>query len=362
MIKFLHLENVRGLNSMEVPFSDGVTVISGKNGAGKTTLLEAIHLLSQGYSFRSRELREMIAWEKPEMILRGNLENTFGESRRAVSVQRNGEILAKKNGTESKSGGIFFGETPAVAMQPSDIGLVQGAPEQRRRWMNELLCFQNTANADKLRRYRRVLMQRNSWLKQKKSGEAPGGESLYQILTEQLIELGAFIWQKRLELTQELSRHIAQTYELLSNRTDSVNCTYRSSAGESGSFTSPQEFKNAFAARLETLDEAERRQGITLAGPHKDDFVLWHDHHELRTSGSQGQCRSAAIAMRFSATAIAETHLAKPVLLLDDIFAELDPYRRAAVAELIRQKQTQVFIATPRAEDLSFTPDQEIRI
>lgn len=362
MICFLHLENVRGLKVVEIRFSEGVTVISGKNGAGKTTLLEAVHLLNQGYSFRSRDIREMINWEASEMILRGELGTDSGESRRALSVKRERGILAKKDGMESKYTGIFFGETPAIAMQPSDVSLVQGAPEFRRRWMDEILCFQNVDAADKLKRYRRVLMQRNSWLKQNKQGAAPGGEMLFRVLTEQLIELGAFIWNARLKLTQELSEQVSQHYRRLSAGADSIACGYRSSIGESEVFTRIEEYRNQIAVRLETLEDAERRQGVTLAGPHKDDFVLWQKSHELRHSGSQGQCRSAAIAMRFAAVAVAKQYLTAPILLLDDIFAELDPFRRTAVAELIREKQSQVLIATPRAEDLSFSPDKEIRI
>lgn len=99
-----------------------------------------------------------------------------------------------------------------------------------------------------------------------------------------------------------------------------------------------------------------------MAGPHKDDFVLISNDHDLRSVGSQGQCRSAAIGMRFTAVDIAGTHLMRPLLLLDDVFAELDPVRRSSVAEIIRAKKCQVFVATPRAEDLPFAPDLNVRL
>ena len=115
--------------------------------------------------------------------------------------------------------------------------------------------------------------------------------------------------------------------------------------------------RNAFARKLADLEFVERLQGMTMAGPHRDDLALCASGYEMRSVGSQGQCRSAAVAMRFAAVDVASRYLTKPILLLDDIFAELDVNRRDAVASLIREKQCQVVIATPQAEDLPFKAD-----
>jgi DNA replication and repair protein RecF len=302
-------------------------------------------------------------------------------------------------------------------MQPSDIELLRGAPEIRRRWLDEILCFRSASNAKVLRDYRRVLQQRNQWLRQfKKDGAALGGEDLFHVLTDQLVALGAKLWAARISLSNEISPIITGYYRRLSGGVDTITCNYKSSilkdldaldaavfmdeneleavaaesspqyvpeggdAGETGAGSNPNDaccagsgnasdapvseemLKNAFAEKLAGLEFIEKLQGITMSCPHKDDLALCASGYEMRSVGSQGQCRSAAIAMRFAAVDVAARYLTKPVLLLDDIFAELDVDRRGAVASLIREKDCQVLIATPQVEELPFTADAEISL
>ncbi|MFA6341865.1 MAG: DNA replication and repair protein RecF [Fibrobacteraceae bacterium] len=364
MIHSIHLASVRNLEDMDLSIGDGVTVISGRNGVGKTTILEAVHLLCQGFSFRSRDLRDLIRWDSPEMMMRGELILNDVQSVRAFRLNRSQSLVAKIDGVECKSLSAFFGSSPAVIMEPADIELVRGAPEERRHWMDEILCFRKASNMDTLRRYRRILAQRNQWLRQNRQGVscAVGGEALLQVLTHQLIDLGADIWRERLELVYEVSGIISAYYKTLANGTDEITCGYKSAVVSDQVPMDIETVKLTFAEKLESLESAERLQGVTLAGPHKDDFTLCSSGHELRSVGSQGQCRSAAIAMRFASVDVANTHLISPVLLLDDVFAELDLVRRGAVADVIREKKCQVLVATPRAEDLPFTPDHEIRM
>ena len=133
-------------------------------------------------------------------------------------------------------------------------------------------------------------------------------------------------------------------------------------AADGSDVVSEEMLRNAFARKLADLEFVERLQGMTMAGPHRDDLALCASGYEMRSVGSQGQCRSAAVAMRFAAVDVASRYLTKPILLLDDIFAELDVNRRDAVASLIREKQCQVVIATPQAEDLPFKADSMIEL
>lgn len=363
MIRSLSFVSLRNLREGRFEFSDGVTVVCGKNGTGKTTLLEAIHVLCEGFSFRTHNLSDLIGWNSPEMILRGTLSESSDSgnvSDRALSVSGTRGVTAKKDGLPCKGVGAFFGTIPAVIMQPADMEMVRGAPEIRRRFLDELLCFRNVRNADLLRRYRRVLAERNQWLRQNKSGDAVGGEELFSVLTGQLVELAVSVWRERLALVEEISPLICEYYAMLDGKNDEVSVAYKSSVAENGA--SGESLRKAFAEKLESLDFAERMQGISLAGPHKDDLKLSIHGHDMRTSGSQGQCRSASISLRLAASDLASAHLVKPVLLLDDIFAELDKNRRAAVAEVIREKKCQVFVATPRAEDLPFSSDAKIEM
>lgn len=405
MISKLFISKVRSLESMDCNFDTGINVICGPNGCGKTTILESIHLLSQGFSFRSRDLRELITWKNSEFILRGEF-NDDGRSRmRALRVYSRGSEV-RENGESLKSPTLFFGTCPAVIMQPSDIELLRGGPDVRRHWLDEILCYRSASNAQILRRYKRVLQQRNKWLKEfKQNGSAVGGEDLFRVLTQQLIELGAKLWAARLSLSREVSEIITRYYRKLSGGVDEISCAYKSSilksldaldaaesmsdemmdeipanagtlmAAESSATyvaggnvpeadstdaVSEEMLKNAFARKLADLEFVERLQGMTMAGPHRDDLSLCVSGYEMRSVGSQGQCRSAAVAMRFAAVDVASRYLTKPILLLDDIFAELDVNRRDAVASLIREKECQVVIATPQAEDLPFKADSMI--
>ncbi len=407
LISKVFISKVRSLESMDCNFDVGINVICGPNGCGKTTILEAIHLLAQGFSFRSRDLRELITWKQDEMILRGEF-NDEGRSRmRALRVYSRG-CDVRENGESLKSPTSFFGTCPAVIMQPSDIELLRGGPEVRRHWLDEILCYRSSANALVLRRYKRVLQQRNKWLKEfKQNGSAVGGEDLFRVLTQQLIELGAKLWAARIALSKEVSEIITRYYRKLSGGVDEITCAYKSSIIKSldaldaaepmsdemmdeipsdasgsasgavaenapdtasaecagaGEGVSEEMLRNAFARKLADLEYVERLQGMTMAGPHRDDLALCASGYEMRSVGSQGQCRSAAVAMRFAAVDVASRYLMRPILLLDDIFAELDVNRRDAVASLIREKECQVIIATPQAEDLPFKADAMIEL
>lgn len=411
---------MRSLDSMDCTFDSGINVICGPNGCGKTTILESIHLLAQGFSFRSRDLRELITWKNNELILRGEFEDEGRTRMRAIRVYSRGSEV-RENGEALKSPTSFFGTCPAVIMQPSDIELLRGGPEVRRHWLDEILCYRSSANAQVLRRYKRVLQQRNKWLKEfKQNGSAVGGEDLFRVLTQQLIELGAKLWAARIALSKEVSEIITRYYRKLSGGVDEITCAYKSSIlksldaldaaefmsdemieelpadaaaradGASGNAlenapaasdnasgaacaecapgsdatdgVSEEMLRNAFARKLADLEFVERLQGMSMAGPHRDDLALCASGYEMRSVGSQGQCRSAAVAMRFAAVDVASRYLTKPILLLDDIFAELDVNRRDAVASLIREKECQVVIATPQAEDLPFKADAMIEL
>ena len=370
VISKIDIAHMRSLAEKSYDFGPGISVACGANGSGKTTLLEAVYLLSQGFSFRAHELKELVTWKQDEAIVRGTFDNEGIISNRGVRIHLRG-CEARENGESLRSVAQFFGKCPAVIMQPSDIELLRGAPETRRRWLDEILCFRSPTNATTLRRYKRVLQQRNQWLKQNKSdcGSAVGGDDVFHILTQQLSEIGARLWTLRLALSAELSPIITEYYRKLSGGVDEITCNYKSSilselddAAAADATPSEAALQETYLRKLQSLEAVEKINGLTMAGPHKDDLALKISGYEMRSAGSQGQCRSAAVAMRFAAVDVASRYLSKPTLLLDDIFAELDTNRRDAVASLIRDKGCQVIIATPQVEDLPFTADAVFRL
>jgi len=338
MLTSLEQSGFRNLKEFSLGFSGGITVISGKNGGGKSNLLEAMHIICQGFSFRTRTLQEAINWNANSFVLRT----------REAAIQVDGSgVRGKLNGKEFRRASALFGSEPLVFISPEDILLAKGTPENRRSFIDELLCFCKKSNLELLRRYRRVLQQRNRWLKDNLDGCAAGGEYMFEALTEQLASLAVMVWEERRLLCEILKPHVNDFYQILSNKAEEIEFYYTKAMN-----------KEDFLKVLKEKFSAERASGTTLSGPHRDDIELAINKHSARDFGSQGQCRSIALSMKFAAAEIIEKHSGtKPILLLDDVFAELDHLRREAISKIVRQKDSQTLAATPNIEDLPFKGD-----
>jgi len=345
MLLSLSQSGFRNLKEFSLEFKEGITVISGKNGCGKSNLLEAIHIICQGFSFRTKTLQEAINWNVSDFVLRAK--TTDGEA--AIQVDNSG-AKGKLNGKEFRRASVLFGTAPLVFISPEDMQLARGGPEARRNFIDELLCFYKKSNLDLLRRYRRVLQQRNRWLKDNLEGSAVGGEYLFDALTEQLASLAVLVWEERVFLCKILEPHINNFYQILSDNAEDIKFSYTRAMD-----------KENFLKKLSEKINAEKATGTTLLGPHRDDIELLMHGHAMRDFGSQGQCRSIALAMKFASAEIIEVYSgANPILLLDDVFAELDRSRREALAKIVKQKACQTFAATPSLEDLPFRGDSYI--
>ncbi len=366
VIHLLAQNQFRNLMPCELRFGPGVTVVAGKNGQGKTNLLEAIHWVTQGFSPRTRSFDGAVKWQADEAWIRMEGLGKTGHPVRQGILWRGGAVVTKVDATESRSLVALHGNLHVVMMGPEDIALIKDGPDQRRRWVDLLLSARYTDGLDLLMRYRRTLAQRNRWLKDRRGGtqvSSPADWQAFEALTEQLSTLGATIMVRRSQLLQELSPQVSAYYHDLSSGAEAVELEYLGSVKvEEGdeSFVQAKLLRKMTAMRT-----VELSQGITAAGPHRDDIAVRFALHgaSLRESGSQGQCRTAALAMGIVALDVGSgKEVEPPILLLDDIFAELDAYRRNALADLIRAKKCQVFVATPRAEDLPFSADAMLHV
>lgn len=363
MIRKLTLHHFRNLESTELEFGAGITVVCGKNGQGKTNLLEAIHWVTQGWSFRARKFDAATLWNAEEAWLRME-GSAHGRSHQQALLWRSGDLQVKVNGTESRSLSDLHGAVYAVMLGPEDIALVREGPEHRRRWLDLMLCQRNPENLDLLQRYRRILAQRNRWLKDHKAPSASPTEEEWPVLetlTEQIADLGAAVMVRREALLAELEGEVSSYYTQLSNGAESIQLNYKGSVN----LDTQAELKGKLLRKMKAMRSMELAQGVTVAGPHKDDItiVFQESGMPLREAGSQGQCRCTALAMGLVALDVAIGIDAEPpILLLDDIFAELDADRRRAFAECIKAKNCQVFVATPRLEDLPFAADHVLHV
>jgi DNA replication and repair protein RecF len=354
----LTLHHFRNLHGLEVRPAPGLNLVVGPNGHGKSNLLESIHFLALAHSARTRKDKDLIAWDAPPdagFVVRG--EATVGTRAHTQSLEyREGGSRVRVEGLESRRLGDLLGHLLLVAFTPEDLDLLRGGPGERRRFLDVLLCQLDPPALDVLRRYRMALRQRNAALRWNLRGEE---EALLDAYEATLAEAGAGIVFRRREWVEKLAPKAAEFYREIVGESGAgaEALTLSLSLGVSGKPEIPETpylLAEMLAARLRESRARDRENGVTSVGPHRDDLLTFLDEKTVRDFASQGQKRSVALALKLaSARLLEETSGLPPILILDDVFAELDPGRRERFGALIAGGG-QAFIATPRREDLPF--------
>jgi DNA replication and repair protein RecF len=259
-------------------------------------------------------------------------------------------------GLESRRLGDLMGNFLLVAFAPEDLDLLRGGPQERRRFLDVLLCQLDPATLEVLRRYRGALRQRNAALRWQLRGEE---EALLDAYEATLAEAGASIIFRRREWVEKLAPEAAGFYREIGGGAERLTLALTAVPGAS---KTPPLLVETLASRLRETRVRDRETGLTSVGPHRDDLLTFLDEKTVREFASQGQKRSVALALRLAAARLLEeTSGHPPVLVLDDVFAELDPGRRERFGALIAGRG-QVFIATPRREDLPFAVEAVVRL
>jgi DNA replication and repair protein RecF len=352
-LETLSLTRFRNYAYQEAAFCPGLNLLSGPNGHGKTNMLEAIHYGCVAHSQRTRKDKELIQWGQPSFVLR--LQGRVGGQAHAQSVEyaETGHKRVKVEGRESKRLSDLIGHFSVVSFSPEDLDLVRSGPQLRRRFLDVLLCQFSLDYLDTLRHYNGALKQRNSLLKQM------GGDDVLAAYDAPLVEHGARITLMRRHALGELLPLAAESYRFISEGGEEL------ALGLSGSVSEAAEeeaLREAFRRRLAALRVPEREAGLTLAGPHREDLAIDLSGRPARDFGSQGQKRSVALSLKLASARLLEAKQGRwPILLLDDVFAELDETRRRRIGDLVRGKG-QVFIAHPRAADLPFEPEKTLTL
>jgi DNA replication and repair protein RecF len=352
------LHHFRNLHGLEARFSPGVNLIAGPNGHGKSNLLEAVHFLALAHSNRTRKDKELIAWDAPEdagFVIRG--EGTVGGRAHVQSLEyREGGSRVKVAGEESRRLGDLLGHFLLTAFAPEDLDLIRGGPQERRRFLDVLLCQLEPDALEVLRRYRTALRQRNAALRWSLRGEE---EALLDAYEATLAEAGGEIVFRRRKWLEKLAPAATGFHREIGGGAEALTLALTGK----GDFTeSPSSLAEMMVARLRESRLKDRENGLTSVGPHRDDLLVLLDQKPARDFASQGQKRSAALALKLAAANLLEEASGMPpILILDDVFAELDPGRRERLGALVAGRG-QAFIATPRREDLPFAVEAELRL
>ncbi len=347
----LSLTGFRSYERLESRWAREGALLWGENGTGKTNLLEAIHLLAVGRSHRTLNDRELVSVGREALRARGAGESVVeGPVEVEVGFRAGEPKRAWVNGKEEGRLSSIVGRLGAVMVAPEDLEIPRGAPERRRRFLDQLLCQMRPAHMAALQAYGKALRQRNRALREARDGgavsggyaEGGSGAAVAAAWDGPLVEWGARVRAGRASLVARLSALAADRYREVSGRDEALEVAYP--AGDSA---------EELAAAVTRAAPAEARRGTTLVGPHRDDLALALDGKDLRAYGSRGQQRAAAFALRLAAAAIfREERGEAPILLLDDVFAELDPGRADRLAALVAGT-AQVFATATHAEDLT---------
>jgi len=345
-VERLELVDFRSYRDAELDLTEGVTVLVGPNGRGKTNVVEALHRVAVGASHRVAGDGALVREGATDAIVRTALRTDEGR-RRTVDVQLgSGRTRAQVDGQAVRRAADALGVLRVVAFAPEDLSLVRGDPADRRRYLDQLLSQRRTSYAAALADYERVLRQRNTLLKDLRGrpggaggqgGGRGGGDGTLAAWSEQLVAHGAPLVAARIAAVAALRGPVTEAHERLTGTDTPVTLAYRSDAMAEGAIAEDADVATIAAGMRAALAEAaaeELRRGVTLVGPHRDELVITLDGLAARTTASQGEAWSVALACKVGSAPLLTGVGDRPVLLLDDVFSELDEVRRARVAEL----------------------------
>ncbi len=363
LINTLRLNSFRAHKASDVSFGEKVNLIYGPNGAGKTNMLEAIHYLALSKSFLASSDSYVLQKGAPFFEIEGSFSGThrsaFGV--RLVYVPREGKRMFVNKAPLERLAGIV-GQIPVVVFSPADQALTAEGPEVRRRFLNNILSQARPVYLDDLMKYRRVLKQRNVLLMQYRRTRALSSEVLSSWDAE-LVRLGSRVILSRLRFVKAFSVFLDEAYNRIGSVSERPQMRYQTIA-DFDADADEAAIDQAFTARLQKSTRRALELGRTLVGPHRDEMVFTLNDLEVRRYASQGQHRTFGMALKLAQFFYLKSQVDEsPILLLDDLFGNLDSHRTRVFLELLHSDVVGQSLITaaqraPFDETLSFAHDQ----
>lgn len=334
-IRKLILKNFRNYNDQTIAFNDGTTILYGGNAQGKTNALEAIFLCSSGRSHRSSREKEMIKTDAKYARVYAEVEHFDGVHTIEIIISRTERKRILLNGIPVMRVGEMMGHLCSVIFSPEDLKLVKEGPSERRRFMDFEISQANKKYFYNLQRYNKILDERNSLLKCIMRDNRL--KSTLNTWNEQLCEAAIPIIISRNRFCKRVSDLSSEIHYAISGNNERLSIVYNTNAtGSSEGDLRQNIFKNLY-----TYEKEDITRGNTSIGPHRDDLILKLDNVDIRAFGSQGQQRTAALALKLAEIGILKEETGEtPVLLLDDVFSELDTERQKYLIDKIKNIQT----------------------
>ena len=364
--KHLSLSNFRNYSTLELPLQPGVNLLVGRNGQGKTNLVEAIFYAATLNSHRVSGYLPLVKHQQDKAVMR--ILAGFEDRENLIELELNvtGSNRARINRSDTQRVRDVLGLVSAVIFSPEDLDIVKRDPAQRRSFIDDLLVQLTPRLAGVFSDYDRVLKQRNTLLKTSRNlpKDSPGLDTL-AAWDDSLIKLGTEIISFRQDLIKRIAAPLLSSYEAIADEKNNPSIKYKSSLTGSN-IVEPEvfvedflvtsdrdEIEIQFRTKIELVKAKELERGISLVGPHRDDLVLYLGDYPAKGFVSHGESWSYALALKLASAQLLreEARAGDPILILDDVFAELDSTRRTRLAQLVSDNE-QVIITAAVVEDV----------
>lgn len=338
-VKSIQVQNIRSHGVYTLTPNENVTVITGKNGSGKTTLLEAIYSGLRGTSFKGSD---------KEMLQNGStwwrVDITFGDDQRVIKFDPSRQTGKKQFIVDEKTTYRLpmKSKFPVILFEPDDLRLINGSPARRRKFIDTLIGQLDPLYGASLRKYERGLKQRNNLLKTALKTGIVNQDELFawDVL---LADNGAYLISQRLQYSTLLANDIQGLYKAISGTDDTVTLSY--------SQVYLKDIKQTLLNELHASRQKDMYTGNTSVGPHRHDIIFSLNNTPAAAVASRGETRTIILALKFLEVFLTEDHTnKKPIILLDDVFSELDPGRQKLLTEYLKDYQIIITSATSFAD------------
>jgi DNA replication and repair protein RecF len=343
----LSLKHFRNYREQQIDFVAPKTILVGENAQGKSNLLESVELLATLKSHRSSRDRDLVQQGEPLGQISASVRREVGYADLSLTLRQAGRRTAMLNGEKLRRQLDFLGSLNAVQFSSLDIDLVRGGPGERRTWLDTLLIQLEPVYAHILNQYNQALKQRNALIKQTYGDDqSPAPESTTQLALwdAQLAALGTRVIRRRARAIDRLAPIANTWHQAISGQREALQIRYQPNVEADGD--DPQAIQSRFFEKIQQRAIAERHQRTTLVGPHRDDIEFSINDTPSRQYGSQGQQRTLVLALKLAELNLIDEVIGEPpLLLLDDVLAELDLHRQNQLLEAI-QDRFQTIITT----------------
>ncbi|WP_432623125.1 DNA replication/repair protein RecF [Bifidobacterium sp.] len=355
-ISRLALDHYRSWEHCVIDFEPGINILQGSNGLGKTNIVEAVEVLSTGSSHRTSSSLPLIEKGHPSATIRANVEGTDGRRSYEITIAARGANRARVDGGKSQYMRDIVGTVPSVSFTPEDQRLVSGDPATRRNFLNQAASLLLPRYMQSLQQFTHIAKQRAALLKQLSDGSGLDPEygrqavlSGLEVWTGQFIEIGMQVTRDRNEVIGRLREPFSRIYEALAGAGEVADLSYEPSFDEVMLYDEPAA---EISRHFQRIYPGEVARGQNLIGPQRDDLTLLLNDMPAREFASNGEMWTMALALKMALYEMVSAQWeTKPIVILDDVFAQLDESRRGQILDFA-ERQDQVLITVAAASDI----------